>query len=257
MTGPSSSAHAERLFSGAIGANYDVLELLCPAAAELSRRVGVVVAGIPSKPSATLAGVEIGCGTGITTLALLDGRPDLDLTAFDNEPTMLDQAQCNLAAALGSGRLHLVEADALTGLRDLASASVDVVASAYTIHNFVDDYRSLVLAEIFRVLRPGGTFVNGDRYALDDACEQTRLTQTEARHYMQVLLGIGRTDLLEQWILHLFSDASPERVMRLAPALERMREIGFEPIEILFRENFDTLVDARKPGPRGEIAGAA
>jgi len=215
-------------------------------AAELSRRVGAFVAGLaPGR----LAALEIGCGTGITTQALLHVREDLELTAIDNEPAMLDQARGNLSELLGTGRLRLVEADALSALQAVPSSSLDLVASVYTIHNFLDDYRTLVLAEIFRVLRPGGIFVNGDRYALDDALEQTKLTQAEAKHYMEVLLALGRTDLLEPWILHLFSDASPERVMPLAPARERMQEIGFCRIEVLFREGFDTVLIAAKPRP--------
>ncbi len=247
MTSPSSFAQAERLFSGRIGTDYDILELICPMAAELSRRVGAVVAGLPSSPEGRLAVLEIGCGTGVTTRALLEGRAGLEVIAIDNEPTMLEQAQGNLSDDLGSGRVRLVEADALSALRDLPSASADVVASAYTIHNFLDDYRTLVLAEIFRVLRPGGSFVNGDRYALDDALEQTRLTQAEAKRYMEVLLALGRTDLLEPWILHLFSDASPERVMRLGPARELLRAIGFDRVEVLFRESFDTVLTAVRP----------
>lgn len=249
MTKPSSIAQAERLFSGRIGADYDILELICPMAGELSRRVGAFVAGLPSPSAGKLACVEIGCGTGVTTRALLGGRDDLAVTAIDNEPTMLDQARGNLSEPLGSGRLRLVEADALSALHDLPSASVDIVASAYTIHNFLEDYRTLVLTEIFRVLKPGGTFVNGDRYARDDMLEQTRLTQAEAQRYMEVLLGLGRTDLLQQWVLHLFSDVSPERVMRLVPACEKMREIGFARIEVLFREGIDTVLTAVKPVP--------
>jgi tRNA (cmo5U34)-methyltransferase len=250
MTKPSSFAQAERLFSGPIGTDYDVLKQLCPAAAELSHLVGEAVASVPAAPAGVLRVVEIGCGTGVTTLSLLGARPDLAVTAVDNEPAMLDQARANLSSFLRSGRVRLVEADALGALRDLPTASADVVASAYTIHNFLDGYRTEVLAEIFRVLREGGLFVNGDRYALDDALEQTRLTQAEARHYMEVLLAMGRTDLLEQWVLHLFSDASPERLMRLSPAREHMREIGFEAIEISYREGFDTLLKAAKPTPR-------
>jgi ubiquinone/menaquinone biosynthesis C-methylase UbiE len=249
MTNPKSIARAERLFWGRIGTDYDILGLICPMAAELSRRVGAVVAGLPSPVSGTLAAIEIGCGTGITTQALLHARDDLELTAVDNEPAMLERARDNLSAVLGTSRLALVEADALSALQAMPSASADLVASVYTIHNFLDDYRTLVLAEIFRVLRPGGIFVNGDRYALDDAVEQTRLTQAEAQRYMEVLLAMGRTDLLQHWILHLFSDASPERVMGLAPARGRMQEIGFGHIEVLFREGFDTVLFAAKPLP--------
>ncbi len=235
---------AERLFSGPIGAEYDMLKLICPAAAAMSLRVGNVVARLPAGP---LALFEIGCGTGVTTLALLDARPDLTIIAIDNEPTMLAQARSNLSRFLDEGRLRLVEAGALSGLRELADASVDVVASAYAVHNFRDSYRSLALSEVFRALRPGGLFVNGDRYALDDAAEHTRLTQAEARQWFKTLSAINRYDLLEQWIIHLFSDESAEHLMRLGPALSKMWDIGFNPVETPFRDGVNTLLTAVKP----------
>lgn len=239
--------HAERLFSGQIGAEYEMLKLVCPAAAAMSLRVADFVASLPARQGRPLNVFEIGCGTGITTQALLDARKDLVITAVDNEPTMLAQARANLSRAVEMGRVRLIETDALTGLGELPTGGVDVVASAYAVHNFLEGYRIRVLAEIFRALKPGGFFVNGDRYGLDDAASHTRLTQDEARHYFKTFAAINRYDLLEQWIIHLFSDESADHLMRLGPALANMRSIGFDPVDAPFRDGVNTLVAARKP----------
>jgi ubiquinone/menaquinone biosynthesis C-methylase UbiE len=238
---------AERLFSGQLSAEYEMLKLICPAAAAMSGRVGDFVAHMPAPPARPLNAVEIGCGTGITTLALLHAREDLVIAALDNEPGMLSQARDNLSAFIDQGRVRLIEADALAGLRALPTGSIDLAASAYAAHNFLEPYRVKVLAEIYRVLAPGGLFVNGDRYALDDTAEQTRLTQKEARHYFKTLSAINRHDLLEQWVIHLFSDESADHIMRLGPSLAAMREIGFDPIDVRFRDGVNTLLTAAKP----------
>ena len=238
---------AERLFSGPISVEYNMLELICPAAAAMSRRVGDFVSRLPAKPQRTLSIVEIGCGTGVTTLALLNGREDISITALDNEPAMLSQARGNLSAFIDQGRVRLVEADALAGLREIPAESVDVVASAYAVHNFLETYRIRVLAEICRVLRPGGVFVNGDRYGLDDDAEHTRLTQDEVRHYFKTFSALNRHDLLEQWIVHLFSDKSADHIMRLSSSLAAMRGVGFDPVNVHFRDGVNTLVTAVKP----------
>jgi len=240
----------ERLFSGTMGAEYKMLDLICPAAAAMSKRVGRFIGDLPgavAKRATPLSVFEIGCGTGATTLALLEAREDLVVLAVDNEPSMLNQARGNLSLFLAQARVRLLQADALTALRQLPAGSQDVVASAYAVHNFRDTYRDEVLAEIFRVLRPSGIFVNGDRYALDDAAEHTRLTQEDVRGYFKAFLPIGRFDLLEQWVLHLFSDESADHIMRLDPSLQRLREIGFEPVEVHFREGVNTLLTATKP----------
>jgi len=114
-----STGQPERLFSGPIGTEYQMLDLICPAAAAMSKRVGSFVAVLPAnaaeRPHA-LRVFEIGCGTGRTTLALLESREDLVIRAADNEPAMLDQARGNLSQHIGQGRVQLIEADALTCL---------------------------------------------------------------------------------------------------------------------------------------------
>ncbi|MGR8932623.1 MAG: SAM-dependent methyltransferase, partial [Gammaproteobacteria bacterium] len=69
---------AEHLFEGAIAEEYGFLSRICPAAAEISQRVGEFVGTWrPPHPAARLNLLEIGCGTGITTTCLLAGRQDL------------------------------------------------------------------------------------------------------------------------------------------------------------------------------------
>jgi tRNA (cmo5U34)-methyltransferase len=239
---------AELLFEGPLAEEYEMLAVICPSAAEISRRVGEYVAGwLPPYPAASLKLLEIGSGTGITTARLLASRKNALVESVDNAPAMLAQARHNLAAALAANRLRLIERDALSHLQAMPDASADVVASAYTLHNFLHGYRQSVLKEILRVLKPGGLFVNGDRYALDDAAEHLKITQAEVRHYFRVFAELKRPDLLEQWIVHLFSDESEEHIMRLQPALEMMADSGFANTSLHFRDGVNALVSAVKP----------
>jgi tRNA (cmo5U34)-methyltransferase len=240
--------HDENLFTGPIGEEYRMLELICPNAALLAGRVADRVAAWWNEAaSGRLEGLEIGCGTGVSTLPLLARRVDLHLVAIDSSAKMLDQARANLSEWVERGRVEFVEADALESLTARADASLDVVASNYAIHNFLDDYRRLALAEVFRVLKPGGLFVNGDRYALDDKAAHLALTQAEVRRWFKAFEKIGRYDLLEDWVAHLFSDESPEHIMYLTPALEHLEALGFSPVQVEYRDGVDTLLTAVKP----------
>jgi ubiquinone/menaquinone biosynthesis C-methylase UbiE len=236
----------DAMFSSVIGQDYQMLKLICPVATEMSRLVGEVVGAYCQAQNIPLTAVELGGGTGITTLAILSASEHLKVLSIDNEPTMQNQAKQNLRDWVAAGRLSFSGHDALSALQGLASDTVDILASAYTLHNFHADYRRLVLAEIYRVLKPGGKFVNGDRYALDDITAHTRNTQREVGGYFKVLTEINRLDLLEHWIVHLFNDESENHVMRESVALTQMAEAGFREIELLQRMEVNALVTAVK-----------
>lgn len=239
----------DALFSGVIGEDYDLLKLICPLATEMSRLVGNTI-GTLAKSDEPLKIVELGGGTGITTLAILSAPVNVHVTSIDNEPTMQNQAKNNLKAWHDEGKVQFCGQDALSALQQMATDSADAVASAYTLHNFLNLYREEVIPQIFRVLKPGGLFVNGDRYALDDVSEQTRLTQNEIAGYFKVLIGMNRPDLLEQWIIHLFGDESENHVMRQSYALLQLHEAGFVDIDLSHRMGVNALVTAKKPDSR-------
>ena len=238
----------DALFSGIIGQDYDLLKQICPLAAEMSRLVGVRVAEYCQQTGQTHPQIfELGGGTGITTLALLSAVENLDILSVDKEETMQKQARQSLKAWQQQGRLDFLLEDALSALKSQPDNNFDIVASAYTLHNFEHSYRREVIAEIYRVLKPGGLFINGDRYALDDINLHTRLTQQEVHGYFEVLSRLERLDILEHWIIHLFSDESENHVMRETPALKQLAEHGFQEISLTHRQQVNALVSALKP----------
>lgn len=237
----------DAMFSGIIGQEYEMLKRLSPLAIEMSRRVGESVSAYPVNTSEPLSVVEIGSGTGITTLALLTAKEAVCILSIDNEPTMQNQAKQNLQKWLEEGKLAFCADDALTALTSLPAESLDIVASAYTLHNFSDSYRQDVIAEIFRVLKPGGQFINGDRYGLDDISKHTRLIQEEVGRYFSVLIQANKLDLLEQWVVHLFNDESENHVMREAASIRHLQAAGFAEIQLSHRLEVNALLTAKKP----------
>ncbi|CAG1022817.1 phosphatidylethanolamine/phosphatidyl-N-methylethanolamine N-methyltransferase [Patescibacteria group bacterium] len=231
----------DAMFSNVIVDDYDLLQKISPLSVEMSRLVGVTIGAY----SEALNIVELGTGTGITTLSLLTAHHNAHIVTIDNQTTMHEKAEKNLQA--WQHRLTFVCTDALNALQAMDSNSVDIIASAYTLHNFVNDYRERVIYEIFRVLKPNGQFINGDRYALDDREKHTHLIQQEVGNYFKVLIQLNKLDLLEQWIVHIFSDESEHHIMREAVALAQMQAAGFQNIQLSHRFEVNALMTATKP----------
>ncbi|WP_428353404.1 methyltransferase domain-containing protein [Methyloprofundus sp.] len=237
----------DAMFSGVIGEEYETLKLICPLATKMSQLVGEAVEGYArAHANQTLSVLELGGGTGITTLSILSANESLKVVSVDSEPTMQNQAKQSLREWAEQGRLTFDGRDALSVLQNTATSSIDLVASAYTIHNFLDTYRADVINEIYRVLKPGGKFINGDRYGLDDISAHTRLLQNDIAGYFDVLVKINKLDVLQHWIVHLFADESENHVMRESFSLQQLEQAGFDKISLTERCQVNALVTAQK-----------
>ena len=115
------------MFSGIIGQEYELLKLICPLSTEMSRLVGVAVKGFCKANNNHTAVVELGGGTGITTLSILLANDDLSIISVDNESTMQNQAKTSLINWVEEGRLSFIADDALTSLKNMESNSADIV----------------------------------------------------------------------------------------------------------------------------------
>ena len=102
--------------------------------------------------------LEIGCGTGMFAARVADALPGTQVFAVDQSERMVE-----LTAQRGIDT-HLADAQDLPFLDD----SVDAVAALWMLYHVPDLDRAL--AEVRRVLRPGGIFVavtNGDQHLAD------------------------------------------------------------------------------------------
>lgn len=100
--------------------------------------------------------LEIGGGSGAMAFELLKREPDIRLTLTDLDPAMVGAAGSRLAPF--GDRATAVEADA-TAL-DFPDDSFDTVCTWLMLHHTI--HWPEVLAEIRRVLRPGGSLVGYD-----------------------------------------------------------------------------------------------
>lgn len=109
---------------------------------------------VDALPPTAQSALDLACGTGDLTRALARRYPGAQTVGLDLSPEMLDRAR----AATPSDAIRFVEGD-LQAL-PFPEASFDVVTAGYALRNAPD--LSGALAEIRRVLRPGGTLATLD-----------------------------------------------------------------------------------------------
>jgi len=113
--------------------------------------------------------LDLGCGPGSLSDRLLERLPRASVVAIDTDPLLLA-----LAKALHAGRPNLVFAD--LDLRTPGWATrlklgrqADVAISTTALHWISPAGLRVTYAELASVLRPGGVFLNGDHFFVEDA----------------------------------------------------------------------------------------
>ena len=108
-------------------------------------------------PAAGETVVDVGSGTGLLTLGLAE-RVDR-VWAIDISASMGEYLRAKTVSA-GLENVEIVTASAVS--LPLVDGSADLVVSNYCFHHLDDAGKAQALAEVHRVLRPGGRLVFGD-----------------------------------------------------------------------------------------------
>ena len=119
--------------------------------------------------------LELGSGSGAMAVELLERYPAIRLTATDVDPAMRAAATARLDRY--GERATVREADAVNLPFD--DATFDAVVSFIMLHHVIDWERAL--AEIARVLRPGGVFAGYDLVASGPARLLHRVDRSHSR----------------------------------------------------------------------------
>ncbi len=174
--------------------DFGVRQLFKLVGGEIMFRCGIVEAAAVEAGQRVL---DVACGTGTLAQLLAESAgPEGSVTGVDLSEGMLKVARRKAeAAGLPAPRLEFVQANA----EDLpfADASFDRVTASLAIHELNRQGRTNALAEVYRVLRPGGMVVIADMRAPD-----TLLTRIGMR-----VVRLGETDTLtDMWRDSLFRE---------------------------------------------------
>lgn len=197
----------------------------------------VVEAAAAVRPNARHV-LDLGCGAGNYTLALLQRLPDLDATLVDLSEPMLVRAAERVGAAT-RGTVTTIHGD----VREVALGSerFDVVVAAAVFHHLREDAEwRQVFEACHRALVPGGCLWIVDLVAH----AQASVAGLMWARYGEYLAGLRGEAYRDEVFAYVEREDSPRP---LVEQLTLLRAVGFDEIDVLHKNGCFAAFGGRKP----------
>jgi ubiquinone/menaquinone biosynthesis C-methylase UbiE len=175
--------------------------------------------GLPNR-GAGLRLLDLGCGTGASTAALLDAAPEADITAVDASAEMLAQAR----RKVWPERVRFVHGDA-TQLTGLVRGPFDGILAAYLVRNLAEP--DAALRQFHDLLRPGAPLALHEYSVRDSA--RSRAVWTAVCWTVIIPMGLARTGSSD---LYRYLWRSVLRFDGVRQLSQRMRAAGFDDVRV-------------------------
>ena len=130
--------------------------------------------------------VDIGCGTGTFAIALKGAAPESEILAVDPDPAILEIARAKADVAGANIQWFEAMGDELDAIDALQQC--DKIVSSLVLHQCPMDVKEAIAAQMFSLLKPGGTLF------IADYGEQRSLLMRMLFRQIQLLDGFEFTE---------------------------------------------------------------
>jgi tRNA (cmo5U34)-methyltransferase len=212
--------------------NYDEhIELAIPFYREMH---GEIARFVPEKAT-PLRALDLGCGTGKTSAAILHNFPASTVLAVDLFEEMLRHARTRLARF--EGRVQYVQGD----FRSLPLGSgYDVCVSALAIHHHTPEEKRETFKRIADALVPGGRFIMIDWTRFESPLVQRVSAAVAEQHAAS---SVPDEEVVKAWCEHWRDKNIPDTVENL---VEWLMAAGFSHAECIVRYYGMAMIVAEK-----------
>ncbi len=186
---------------------------------------------IPASPNEHFMGVDIGCGEGLLSKAVLERYPDAQMTLLDGSESMLTRAAENLGEFAYQIDLRQFDLHDANWLEELPRRFRCIVSSL-AIHHLDDDGKRTLYRNLFDHLAPGGALLIADLvHPPNDQVAEAWANEWDRDVREQSLARSGSLHAFERfqdgWNHFRTPDVEFDKPSLLSDQLGWLEEIGF------------------------------
>lgn len=235
---------AVQRFANTLGDHYDIFYEAVPWHDDFQDSIVTALQNnLINKTNPVL--LEAGFGTGITTKKVISAFPQANIIAIDNVANMAKKAEEYIGRDSIKSTSFII-GELLDELKKIPSKSVDGFYSGYVLHNIDSEIRTQIITEIYRVLKPGGVYSNGDRIANDDPVLQKQALAQALVNINIFFTKYNDADYYLEWIRHYLRDEEPDLIFRANDQVELLKTNGFKSIQYVFQHGLEQTCIAIK-----------
>jgi len=178
--------------------------------------------------------LDIGAGTGLLSALLLEKFPRATLTLMDISENMLEVAKERF-----SGRNGISYRPIDYRTRSLGGP-YDLICSALSIHHLENNEKRDLYGRIYSALNAGGVFLNAEQVEGE--------TPDQHRRNMEYWDDFVRSGPLPEsaWRSAMERRDTLDKVEKLSVQLAWLREIGFSPVDVVYKNRMLAVMRGRK-----------
>lgn len=184
--------------------------------------VQAIIATIPFQSDKEIDIIDLGCGTGTISHAIQQQYTHAKFTLVDIAENMLKTAEQKLGKSCTYINSDFNNFD--------FDKQYDVIVSSLALHHLeTDSEKQLFYNKIYKALKDGGVFINGDVIKAQTEELQDRFIEKWVA-YMS--LSVDIQEIKEKWLPNYYAE---DRPIPLMSHLEMLKNAGFKDIDVVWK----------------------
>lgn len=190
--------------------------------------------------------LDLGCGDGILGRMLLNEFPNVHMIFADFSEPMLDKLRSKIG---DSNRIKVINIDFSTsawtkGLE--LDKCFDIVVSGFAIHHQPDERKKEIYAEIYKLLKEGGLFLNLDQVSSASPSIGKIFDSFFLNSVQRFLINTGLNETMNKIKEAYYQDKKENIPAPVDVQCRWLRDIGFQDVDCFFKTFELALFGGRK-----------